>query len=212
MGVAEALNNLALTASLRGERDQEIALHEQSLRIRRELGDKRGIAMSLFKLGEGLLDEDLERAEVMIEEGLRLARELGDKTFVAGALDGQGRVALERGDLERAAALLGESLWMCREMGSILGIFIGRASLASVAAATGPPERAARLWGAAEGLCEATGVNLDSPLVSRFYERYRAAARAELDEVAWQEALTDGRAMTLEEAISYALKDVEEHT
>jgi hypothetical protein len=140
----------------------------------------------------------------MIEEGLRLARELGDKTFVASALDGQGRVALERGDLERAAALLGESLWMCREIGAVWSTLMGLTSLATVAVATGLTERAARLWGAAEGLCEATGVNLDSPLVSRFYERYRAAARAELNEVAWQEALTDGRAMTLKEAISYA--------
>jgi hypothetical protein len=65
------------------DRDQEIALHEESLRIRRELGDKRGIAMSLFNLGEGLLDDDFERAEVMIEEGLRLWQELGDKTFVS---------------------------------------------------------------------------------------------------------------------------------
>ena len=39
--------------------------------------------MSLFNLGEGLLDDDFERAEVMIEEGLRLWRELGDKTFVS---------------------------------------------------------------------------------------------------------------------------------
>jgi hypothetical protein len=101
---------------------------------------------------------------------------------------------------------------MCREMGSVWSTLTGLTSLATVAVATGLTERAARLWGAAEGLCEATGVNLDSPFLSRFHERYRAAARAELGEAAWQESLTEGRAMPLEEAISYALEGTEERT
>ena len=120
-----------------------------------------------------------------------------------------GKVALERGDLERAAALLGESLRMSREIGSVWSILIGLTSLATVAVATGLTERATRLWGAAEGHCHATGMDLDSVLVTRFNERYRAAARAELGEVAWQEALTEGRAMPLEEAIFYALEGTE---
>jgi hypothetical protein len=143
----------------------------------------------------------------MLEEVLRLGRELGDKSFIVNAFDGHGMVALERGDLERAAALLGESLWMCREMGYVVGILSGLTGLASVAVATGATERAARLWGAAEGVCDATGVNLDSVLEIRHYERYQAAARTELGEAAWQGALAEGRGMTLEEAISYALEE-----
>jgi predicted ATPase/class 3 adenylate cyclase len=207
-GVAEALNNLALIAGQRGESDQEMALHEESLRIRRELGDKRGIAMSITNLAECTLEGgDYARAEDMFEEVLRMARELGDKWFVAAGLDGHGKVALERGDLERAAALLAESLRMYLEVWSVLWISVGLANLATVATATGTTERAARLWGAADGLCRPTGVNLDDLFITRFYERYRAAARAEMGEAAWQEALTEGRAMPLDEAISYALEE-----
>jgi len=209
-GVAECLNNLAIMRSLRGEADQEIALHEESLKIRRELGDKRGIAMSLHNLAECALEGgDYERAEDMFEEVLRLGQELEEKTFVAGALQGHGEVALERGDLESAAALLGESLRRFQEIGFVWGVIASLYSLATVAVPTGATERAARLWGAVDGHCRATGANLDTMVMPRFYERYRATARTELGEAAWQEALTEGRAMPLEDAISYALAEEE---
>ena len=48
-------------------------------------------------------------------------------------------------------------------------------------------------------------MNLDSVLEIRLYERYQAAACTGLGEAAWQEALAEGRAMNLEQAVSYAL-------
>ena len=56
-GVAESLNNLALTAEMQGEIGRATALNEESLRVRRELGDKRGIVMSLNNLGSEALDQ-----------------------------------------------------------------------------------------------------------------------------------------------------------
>jgi len=74
-----------------------------------------------------------------------------------------------------------------------------------------PKIERALVGGAVEGHCRATGVNLDSMVMPRIYERYQAAARTELGEATWQEALTEGRAMPLEGAISYALEDAEGH-
>jgi len=48
------------------------------------------------------------------------------------------------------------------------------------------------------------------PAELSFYGPYFDAARARLDEVAWQTAWSEGRAMGMEEAIEYALSD-EEH-
>ena len=39
------------------------------------------------------------------------------------------------------------------------------------------------------------------------YDRALAAARAQLDEAAWNAAWAEGRAMTLEQAVTYALED-----
>jgi tetratricopeptide (TPR) repeat protein len=209
-GIGETLNNLgAIIQPSRGEMDRARALYEESQKIRRELGDKRGITMSLGNLaGLAALQGDLERTEVMLEEVLRLGRELKDKQFVAQPLGDLGYIALERGELERAGALLRESLLMSQEMGEARGIISGLDELARLAAAGGARERAARLWGAVEGLIEATGLSLPTLRDPEEHsERYRAACRAELGEAAWEVAYGEGRAMTLEEAVSYALEE-----
>jgi hypothetical protein len=77
-----------------------------------------------------------------------------------------------------------------------------------VAAARGETERAARLFGASEALSEEMGAPPESG-ESALQEHYLAAARSQLDEASWQEAWAQGQAMTLEEAISYALDEEE---
>jgi predicted ATPase len=207
-GIAETLNNLGNIAQMQGGIDRATVVHEESLKVRREVGDTRGIMMSLNNLALlALHNRNFERAEVMLEEVLRLAREVGDMTFLSSALEDLGMVALELGDLERAGTRLRESLLIGREIGGIWLILSVLIYLASVAVARGARERAARLWGAAEGLSEATGLSLAAAVNLRLYERYLATARAELGEAAWEEAYAEGQAMTLEEAVSYALEE-----
>jgi DNA-binding NarL/FixJ family response regulator len=72
--------------------------------------------------------------------------------------------------------------------------------------------RAARLWGAAEALLEKieAAAYIYAPDRS-VYQDQVSAARAQLDEEAWEAAWGEGRAMPLERAIEYALSEVEEH-
>ena len=68
-------------------------------------------------------------------------------------------------------------------------------------------ERSAHLFGAAEGLHEAVGVPVYiyyEPHRS-LYERTVTAVRSRLGEAAFEEARADGRAMTFEQAVAYAL-------
>ncbi len=65
--------------------------------------------------------------------------------------------------------------------------------------------RAARLFGAAEALRDTSG-ELLSPAERSVHERQVANAHAQLDEAAWQTAWAEGRTMTLEQAIVYALE------
>jgi hypothetical protein len=64
--------------------------------------------------------------------------------------------------------------------------------------------RAARLFGAAEALRAATGWRL-SPAYGSGYERYLAAARAELGEATFAAAWIEGSVLTLEQAVAEAL-------
>ncbi len=51
-----------------------------------------------------------------------------------------------------------------------------------------------------------------APVDQAEYDRYVAAARAQLDDHAWAAAWAEGQAMTLERAIAYALEDTPEVT
>jgi hypothetical protein len=115
-------------------------------------------------------------------------------------------VALLRGDSERARALYAESMRSHREIGAKLAAPENLLGLACVAAAQGEAERAARLFGASEALPEAMGAPLEPGEIA-LQEPYLTVTRSQLDETSWQEAWAQGRAMTLEDAISYALEE-----
>jgi hypothetical protein len=75
-----------------------------------------------------------------------------------------------------------------------------------VALAAGDAERAARLFGAAEVLRQAIGAPIH-PAESAVYDGSIQATRARLDERVFHADWEAGRAMSLEQAISYALQD-----
>jgi hypothetical protein len=78
-----------------------------------------------------------------------------------------------------------------------------------VAGAKREAERAARLWGAAQVLHETKGIPRDTDFLAEADARI-SAVRSGMGEEAWEEASRKGRAMTLDEAVSYALVEEEE--
>ena len=80
--------------------------------------------------------------------------------------------------------------------------------LACVAGTEGGAERAVRLFGAAEALREAVGWhrNLEEEALR---EPYLRTARTQLEEGLWEQAWAEGRAMSFEEAVSYAMVEEE---
>ena len=94
------------------------ARHEESLAIRRELGDRLGISAALSDLGNVALRQgDLASARALYEESLAIKRQLGDWSGMAKTLNNLGNVAREQGDLASARALFEESLTFARELG-----------------------------------------------------------------------------------------------
>jgi hypothetical protein len=78
--------------------------------------------------------------------------------------------------------------------------------MAGVAAGLGEWQRAARLLGATAGLLESMGGVLD-PDWQADVDRYEAATRSTLGEEAFAEAWAEGQAMSLEQAVEYALHE-----
>jgi predicted ATPase/class 3 adenylate cyclase len=205
-GVAWSLGNLANVSSDRGNYERAKELYEEGLALSRDLGGAELLGAYLISLGdEYLLEGNLGRATELNEEAVELYRKRGRRGLLQIALDNLGWAALIRGDHQKAEALHEESLVLCRELGDKL---IGLESIegfACAAGAGGAAERAARLLGAAEALREAAGYQ-QATRARSLREPYLAAARSRIDETAWTTAWEEGRSMTFEKAVAYALQ------
>jgi tetratricopeptide (TPR) repeat protein len=161
----------------------------------------------LYGLGNVVrLQGDHKRAEALLEECLVLAREQERKRDVAWSLTRLGQIMLAQGNYQQATALLKESLSGYRELRQSYGLAESLAVLGSVALAQKHLARAVQLFGAADKLLVATNWRM-APKDKTTYERNVATTRAQLGEERFRTAWGEGQAMTLEQAIAYALSD-----
>ena len=147
-----------------------------------------------------------ERATGSFEEALAKNQEVGDARGVAISLNNLGLAALMRADHERAETLLEESLTILWEEEDQQTLVECLEAMAGVAGARSQARRAARLWGAAQALREEIGAPLPSHELA-LLEPHLTTARSLVEEEAWEVARTEGRAMTLERAVEYALSE-----
>jgi tetratricopeptide (TPR) repeat protein len=149
---------------------------------------------------------DYPVARAFLEESVQRYRELNDREGIAYALLNLGSVAEDEDDYPGARALHGESLAIAREVGNRRCIASALEGLANAISKTIGPTQAARTWGAAERLRENVGAPL-APSERTRYDQQVADARNKLgDDAQFALAWNDGRAMSLEQAIEYALK------
>jgi predicted ATPase/DNA-binding CsgD family transcriptional regulator len=209
-GITASLNNLGSVAYEQGDYTGARVLIEESLALRRELGDKSGIVLVLGSLANVAYGQgDYTGAHVLIEESLALHREIGNKSGIEPCLDLLGVMAYEKGDYAGARTLYEECLALGRELGDKNNIAVSLAGLGGVAVGVGQVERGARLLGVVEGLLGSMGAVLGREHLLP-YERAVAAARSLLGEEAFERAWQQGRGMSMEQAIVYAIQDVPE--
>ncbi|HZO90449.1 MAG TPA: tetratricopeptide repeat protein [Chthonomonadaceae bacterium] len=202
---ANAAQNLGNLAADQGEYATAQALYEESCRLFRELGDRQGMANSLSNLGTLVQEQgDPLRARALFEEALAILRELGDRRGIAVCLQNLGNIAIAEGDYVTAARLHAESLTLFHDLGDKQGMAYALRAFATLAGAQGWAEQAACLLGAVEGLREGMGAPLAHNERADF-DRDREAARSALDETTFSRAWAQGRAMSFEQAVAYAL-------
>jgi non-specific serine/threonine protein kinase len=207
--LATALKFQGLVALYQREPDhgQATLRFEESLELRRALGDRDGVASCLNDLAIVALEQgDYGHASRFLEESLCLCRESGHRYGLTFVLTNLGLTSLGRGDSGRAAGWLKESLVLSRSLENREGISCALAGLACVAAAQRSAGRAARLFGAAEASREACGIPSSSAELA-VYERHLAAARAQVGAAAWAMAMAEGRAAPLDRICAEALQD-----
>jgi tetratricopeptide (TPR) repeat protein len=205
--VALAMVWLADAAAGQGDLDRAQALATEALARWSALADSGWWRTSeaLSVLGYiAALRGDQDEAETRFTEMLDLARAVGADLATARALEHLGTCARERGDPRRAAALYAESLALAGDARYLPYVYNNVKSLGAVAAVTGRPHQAARLFGAALALRERHGLH-QPPAEQPRLERAIAPARAALPEAVFAAAWSDGRALSMEQAIAEAL-------
>jgi predicted ATPase/class 3 adenylate cyclase len=206
-GVAMALHYRGSLAHDQGEVTLAMALYEESLGLLRELGDWWSVASTLGNLGILVGNQgDHARAAKLFDQRMAIRVELGDPAGAAWSQMFLGRAAYHERDFERADRLYRQSLRCYWELGHRWEPIVCLEGLAVTAASAGDPARSAALYGAASAQRDAIG----EPVPSREragHDQSVAAARVALGDEAFARAWAEGRAMTLEQAVAYALDE-----
>jgi DNA-binding CsgD family transcriptional regulator len=135
-------------------------------------------------------------------------RKIDNGLGAAFILANLGLLCARLGDRDRSAGWLVDGLRLSRDLGYKLIIQYCLIGLGRLAADAGRFERAARLWGAADAMTEVYGAHLtraSRELVD--YEHLLAEVQQRLDPARWTAAWSEGRGLTADQAVAYALDE-----
>jgi predicted ATPase/class 3 adenylate cyclase/Tfp pilus assembly protein PilF len=207
-GIACVLGNLGNIAWWQGDHEAAQNYHKKALAMEEELGDRVAMASSFNNLGVIALGvNDLLSAHSLFSRSLEMAREREEVSGQIAPLLNLVALALKQRDYDTARAHLTESLVQCQQSGGRNHVPEALEKAATLAAAQGQTERAARLWGAAEALRASSGMPMPPP-ESANYKHEVASAKTMLDPKRFQAAWRAGKKRTAEQAITFALKEL----
>ncbi|MCI0554164.1 MAG: tetratricopeptide repeat protein, partial [Anaerolineae bacterium] len=202
-GIAMAIYHLASFDAVQGHYQEAKEQFRKSLAIFQDLGDKLWAGHVLNGLGElARLKGDYERAGKFYAESIELHRQQRSRLAGVVPLLNLAWVSLHKGDHSKAKVLFNQVFKLFKENGSQLGVGVCLLGFAGLLAVTGKPEMAAWLFGALESSYESMELQ-----ERREFDHYVSVVRGRLDEATFASALAKGRAMTLEQAIVYALEE-----
>ena len=202
-GLAELSLALAAVAGRPADPKRAEQSLERSIGLLREAHDNWGEAMALVTWGRvALMRKSVHQAMERFEKSLSLARAQGEDMGTATALQHTGWAQLVLGHTDDARASFEESLAIAARLGHAEGVAYGLEGLTAIAAADGNVERAGRLLRASESLRRQTGLG-DARSFS-FHKHYLTPILAE-NGAELERARTEGRDLSIDEAVSFAL-------
>ena len=188
-----------------GEVDRGSALAEKSLTLARRSGDQTGVVLALTQLGFIDLCSGKPRAAVdRFSECSRLARSSGNVWYQAHAQWGLAVATWLLGGPDEALILLRDALRSMRVLEDPIGVAQCLDMLAWIAASQQKAARAASLLGAAEAAWAAIPAVMQ-PALSWHHDEALGQAQKALPAAEYRAAFARGAAMSLAEAIAFAL-------
>ncbi|MHB8732209.1 MAG: ATP-binding protein [bacterium] len=205
--LVEALVGRGVVAVTQGNLEAATGLFEESLELAQRLEEPWLIAMTLAQLGVVIRWKgDYSKAVALCERSLAMYRRVGGKRGIAYSLRLLGHATRLSGDPVRATEAYRESLALFHETADKWVATECIEGLALIANAHSDEARAARLLGAVEAARERFGIKMPRPERGA-HDRFGAADLERLKEKDLADVWTEGRTMTLEQAVAVALED-----
>jgi tetratricopeptide (TPR) repeat protein len=201
---SQALGGLARVA-LRTDVPEARRLAAEALAVSDAANDEGGRSNALHLLGVGAqLAGDLLEARAWMTQRLKLVRRTDNQFLIASEAANLSMVERQLGDLDTAEALAREALEIEARTGDQFTTPFAISGLASIATERGEFVRAATLVGAAESIMEAQGMAWP-PDERPHYEHLLTVLPEAIGAEVFEEARDRGRAMTLGDAVAFAL-------
>ena len=206
VAIARGLQTMA--AMERGDRAAAARCAAESSAAAMMAGQPWLEAFSLtYRAYEALYAGDVDQAGDLHERGLALCRARGELWGLGVVLFDLSLLRVVQRRYDEARALCREGITLGRQFGDRRAIAWCLGVLAGADAAEGYPLRAARLRGAMQGLSDSVGSPVQPSYNAWIGDRLFPAVEQELGTDAYHQALAAGRAMSLSQAIGYAMLD-----
>jgi non-specific serine/threonine protein kinase len=209
--VAWSLAYLGWTFDFLGDYTTAKTSLEKSVAIARSLGEdgKYIIGQSLSFLGDiPYWQGDLMEARKLYEEAISYLKELGDANRMTYPLRRLGYITLYEKNYSEAARLFGESMELNHQLNHLQGMTACLVAFAAIHRTLGSLEVTAVLCGCVEKLVQQMAASLWF-IDTVEYDRSASELKSALNENAVSTAWAKGRAMTLEQAREFALKETQ---
>jgi predicted ATPase/class 3 adenylate cyclase/DNA-binding CsgD family transcriptional regulator len=218
---AFALNQTGAVHTARGELalaakkyEEATSLVEDSISRRRQDSPWLRSQLSMIRNAVGMLSiyaGDFRRASDILTECVSTVKADGDVRGTANYLDSLAFAQLGLNDNEAAAVSWREAISISRGLNDDIGIVYGLVGLSLVAGAVGNDLRALRLASAVNRMSRARSLEFGT-WVNRQAEDSQRQSRSRLGTRKSEEAWKQGWAMSVDQAIDYALRDSEPET
>jgi len=206
-GLGMAYQNIARIAVSEGDREKKQKYLSRFNELRREA--PVSLQAGLFYLGLGkseIEQENYEAARQLFENAQDVFSQLRIKNYVMAGKSQLGHIARYTGDLAGAKSIYRETILGWQDIGNRGAVAHELESFAAIAIAEDKPQHAYTLLGAAEILRERS----NSPMTDferAKYEQMITSIRSLLSETESDTLWEEGRSMTMEQAIEFALSN-----
>ncbi len=204
-GIGGALSAVAQALEWQGEHEEAREYFDSALAIAREGQNTTSEAHVFRHLGRlAMKGGDYDRAREYLEQSVAIFERTGDQRRMNWGLGYLGLNAIESGNVNAARSYLERALAIARAIDESIPVATMLMYFATLAAALSHPVRALQLAGASESLAASAGA-VPMRLTKAMVERWLEQSRRELGPRRSAAALAEGRAMSRERAIEFAL-------